>query len=351
MASVVPTCSDDNLALASLASLIGQNVASMLLLRWTQTRPGAVPYSATAAVALGEVMKLVVCAAILAATRGVRETYAVTLRDRPLLMIVPAAVYALQNVLMFVALANLEVTLFQVIYQSKVVVTALGLWLALDRKFSARRWVAMGVLVLGIVFTQIDKNSAPSSRPQSPVVGVAAAVCASLASAIASVYFEHVVKQPSESLLVRNVQLAFFSLAVAVPAYRVVDGAPYSRFFAGFDRHVVLLVVVQAAGGLIVAAVIKYADNVLKGFATALSIGVCGAFSFAWLGFRPTMSFVFGVGVVMVATALYSVPENRRLSSLGSGEPCEAVAVPVEDPDEEQQGTGDRVPTSVGPRG
>lgn len=45
----------------------------------------------------------------------------------------------------------------------------------------------------------------------------------------------------------------------------------------------------QAFGGLVVAAVVKYADNILKGFATSLSIVVSSFVSFYFLGdFQPT---------------------------------------------------------------
>ena len=42
--------------------------------------------------------------------------------------------------------------------------------------------------------------------------------------------------------------------------------------FFGFDWFVWYVVLLQAGGGLIVAMVVKYADNILKGFATSLAI-------------------------------------------------------------------------------
>lgn len=49
------------------------------------------------------------------------------------------------------------------------------------------------------------------------------------------------------------------------------------------------VVCVQALGGLIVAMVIKYADNILKGFATSLSIIISALISYLVLDdFNPT---------------------------------------------------------------
>lgn len=49
------------------------------------------------------------------------------------------------------------------------------------------------------------------------------------------------------------------------------------------------LLLFQALGGLVIAAVIKYADNILKGFATSLSIILSTLISYFWLqDFDPT---------------------------------------------------------------
>ena len=47
----------------------------------------------------------------------------------------------------------------------------------------------------------------------------------------------------------------------------------------GFDRSAVIAVVSSALGGLIVSAVLKYADSVLKGYATSASVILTGLLS------------------------------------------------------------------------
>jgi UDP-sugar transporter A1/2/3 len=58
----------------------------------------------------------------------------------------------------------------------------------------------------------------------------------------------------------------------------------------------------QAAGGLIVALVLKYADNVVRSFATAMSI-VLSIFIDAWL-FGVHLPFNALVGSFMVVLAI-----------------------------------------------
>ena len=59
------------------------------------------------------------------------------------------------------------------------------------------------------------------------------------------------------------------------------------------------------------AAVIKYADNILKGFATAISIIVSSLVSYFLLNdFNPSSFFIIGAFFVILATLLYSVPQS-----------------------------------------
>ena len=51
-------------------------------------------------------------------------------------------------------------------------------------------------------------------------------------------------------------------------------------FFSGYNKYVWGVITLQAAGGLIVAVVVKYADNVMKGFATSISIIISAVLSY-----------------------------------------------------------------------
>ena len=66
----------------------------------------------------------------------------------------------------------------------------------------------------------------------------------------------------------------------------------------------------QAAGGLIVAVVVKYADNVLKTFAASFSIVVSCVVSAILFDFRPNTQFVVGTVLVVLSTAMYSRPDG-----------------------------------------
>ena len=73
------------------------------------------------------------------------------------------------------------------------------------------------------------------------------------------------------------------------------------------------MIVLQAAGGLIVAVVVKYADNILKGFATSISIIISCIVS--WSLFSDlNINFAFSGGVAVVLSSVYFygyVPSNK----------------------------------------
>lgn len=82
-------------------------------------------------------------------------------------------------------------------------------------------------------------------------------------------------------------------------------------FLGGYNAIVWTVVIVQAVGGLIVATVVKYADNVLKVFATSFSIIISCIISAFLFEFHPSMSFLVGASLVVTATVMYSSPERK----------------------------------------
>lgn len=101
----------------------------------------------------------------------------------------------------------------------------------------------------------------------------------------------------------------------------VNDGAKVraNGFFFGYDWLVIVVIFLQSVGGLLVAVVVKYADNILKGFATSAAIVLSAIISMYALNFRPSWQFLVGATLVILAVALYNMfavkkPANIRSS-------------------------------------
>merc|ERR1712176_732925 len=157
-------------------------------------------------------------------------------------------------------------------------------------------------------------NSKSESEKQSQFMGLVAVLCAACTSGFSGVYFEKVLKGSQTSLWLRNVQMGIPSIIIAFVTVWAKDAAAVSEqgFFGGYTYLVWTVVTVQAVGGLIVAVVVKYADNVLKVFATSFSIVVSCVISAVFFDFHASWAFTIGASLVVLATVLYSQPEKKK---------------------------------------
>lgn len=243
-------------------------------------------------------------------------------------IMIPSLLYLLQNSLLYVALSNLSAPIFQVTYQSKLLTTAIVSVIMLNRKYNLRQWVCLTFLGLGVAIvvlgeSQNDNSSLVSKIAENSLIierekykflrGIIAVTIACFSSALAGVYFEMVLKNPvlptdtnkkPVSLWMRNIEMAFFSVCIA--CVQLLCSTWYKAnkpFMYGFNKWVWIIAILQAAGGLLVAAVIKYADNVLKGMATGVSVVFATVSSIIF--FNTTVSLQFFVGATMILFSVY----------------------------------------------
>ena len=154
----------------------------------------------------------------------------------------------------------------------------------------------------------------PSEEPRidlTAVVGVGAVIAACLTSGFSGVYFEKILKGSDVSIWLRNIQLGFFGFLFSLAGVYMYDGRAVleNGFFYGYTSIVWTVVTLQAFGGLVIAVVIKYADNILKGFATSISIVLSCLLSYFLLNdFVPSVYFLIGAVLVIIAVFLYSLP-------------------------------------------
>ena len=78
-------------------------------------------------------------------------------------------------------------------------------------------------------------------------------------------------------------------------------------FFKGWTINTVLIALIQASGGLLVAATLKYADAILKVLATAGSIVFSSTLGYALLGGSLDIFVVLGSLSTILAIANYTL--------------------------------------------
>ncbi|RKO98586.1 hypothetical protein CXG81DRAFT_28595 [Caulochytrium protostelioides] len=333
-----PTLFGVSLKWISLATLVIQNSMLVIVMRYSRTaaaarNDGTPPYLASTAVAMSELIKMVICIGVyVRAESQVPGALPITPRrvvydvlgpnsDWPKMM-VPAVLYLVQNNLQYLAVTMLDAATFQVTYQMKILTTAFfSVWM-LNRPLSPQKWVSLVLLTFGIAMVQIPaggKSDSSGSAAAGPgglgarMVGLIAVTAACVLSGIAGVWFEKVLKGSKSSLWLRNLQLSCFSFVPGlVMGCMVMDGAHIREhgFFAGYTPWTCGAILCQALGGLIVAVVVKYADNILKGFATSLSIILSCVVSVYLFDFHVTTTFTLGAALVLYATHMYGRAPN-----------------------------------------
>ncbi|KAF4595728.1 UDP-galactose transporter [Ophiocordyceps camponoti-floridani] len=367
----------------SFLTLTFQNSALILIMHYSRMMPpsGDHRYFTSTAVLLNEVIKLAV-----SLTLAIYETSQTLAPSTPATILfeqiynavfsgdgwklaLPAAFYTLQNLLQYLAVGNLDPVHFQVLYQVKILTTAVFSVFLLRRHLGLKRWISLFVLTLGVSIvslpssessvdaslfhgipdhyfprsnhllgqaavadfpptdSHLTKRSAtyqgiandlpPPDPPMNYSAGATAAVVAAVVSGLAGVYFEKILKEsPTQaSVWIRNIQLSFYSIiAATIGGVFWQDGIGIRQhgFFEGYNWVVWAAILLQAAGGLIASLVIRDADNIVKNFATSISIVISFIVSVWVFKFTVTASFLFGTSLVLLATYLYSLPERSR---------------------------------------
>jgi len=197
----------------------------------------------------------------------------------------------------------------------------------LNRQISSAKWRALILLVVGCVLVASPAYNQPvecvegtetvesitlvdgsKETPQFGVVdtvlGFAAILLMNTISGYASIYFEGMLKSGVKvTIWERNFQLAFCSIWVLalVVVYEMQAGASM-ELFRGWTINTWLIMLIQACGGLLVAATLKYADSVLKTLATSGSIVISAVLGYFLLD--GDLDVFIGMGCVSTILAI-----------------------------------------------
>ncbi|XP_042160059.1 UDP-galactose translocator isoform X2 [Oncorhynchus tshawytscha] len=307
----------------SLAILVVQNASLILSIRYVRTLPGD-RFFTTSAVVMAEVLKVLTCLLIILFQRKgnlkefiVLQYNSIVIQYKDTLKLaVPALIYTLQNNLQYVAISNLPAATFQVTYQLKILTTALFSVLMLRKSLSRIQWLSLLLLFAGVAIVQLEqegkqKETTVTGPSQNYAKGLVAVIVSCLSSGFAGVYFEKILKGSSASVWMRNIQLGIFGTLLGLLGMWWNDGLAIAEkgFLFGYTPMVWGVIFNQAFGGLLVAVVVKYADNILKGFATSFSIIVSTVVSVYLFGFHVDLLFTLGAGLVIGAVYMYSLPK------------------------------------------
>tara|TARA_B100000795_G_scaffold168316_1_gene126745 strand:+ start:277 stop:1413 length:1137 start_codon:yes stop_codon:yes gene_type:complete len=335
-----------NLKWTSLLVLAIQNALTPLIFRYVMTSAKASERFVTVeAIFMQEALKLFLSFLLLfwEESQSMQSTVATLKREildngkDTLKLGIPAVLYFIQNICLQLASANLPAAVFQVTYQGKSLVVALCSVTLLSKMLTRIQWLSIGLMGSGLAVVQLARSTeskqTANQGEQSISLGLTYTVIGAFCSGFAGVYFEKMMKSAptagkstnkKPSMWVRNIQLASFSMIIGLLNMIAksiststsqssgnignsigTDSTTAHYFLKGFTWAVWGMVINNAVGGLCVAMVIKYADNILKGFACAVATIFAAIACVPLFGFTLKPVFIIGMVIVLISVLLY----------------------------------------------
>lgn len=323
----------DGIRAGVLIALCLQNASHALLARYAQGYLKET-FSSTDVVLAAEIIKCIVSAVIVMNDHSSSQSHGIKngiyrlihLLQTGKSVLVLVVLYSAANILSYYALARVDAAVYAVLAQLKILTTAAFSVLVLRRSFSWTKWRALFLLVLGcvLVASPAFNHSQPQAKTISPVdetlqnskfadflSGVVSILVLVCISGYSAVYFEGMLKAEPVTIWERNFQLAVYSCALmfGVIAFNgLYSSAPPS--FQGWTFNATLLSFISAAGGLLVAATLKYADSVLKTLATSGSIVLSAVLGHFMLGADLDVFVTIGCIATILAICNYTFEET-----------------------------------------
>ena len=219
---------------------------------------------------------------------------------------VPAALYLAKNLMQYSIFLYLDPPSYQILKNLNIISTGLLYRLFLGKSLGRLQWSALYLLAVGCAVTQLSNDS--DVVFDTPSTGLLMAVIMALLSGAAGVYTELVMKKrPHRDVNVQNLYLYFFGIMFNLLAMTYHDGPQsllHTNFFKGYNVIVYVMILNHALSGIAVSMVMKYADNIVKVYATSVAMILTTAVSIIFFNFRLSMAFLLGTSVVCVAVFL-----------------------------------------------
>lgn len=262
-------------------------------------------------------------------------------KDRHVLALymVPAFLYCLYNNLAFVNLATFDPTTYYLLLQLRVVVTGILFQIIFKKYLSQRQWVSLILLTLGCMLKQVDLNSlyrdanddseaaalqagvAVKSSPSTPAknmtgfdfsISAVFILAQTICSCLAGVYNEYLLKDKGAevNIFVQNVFMYLDSIIcnamILLLRGELLDAFSAQNLGSIWRFSVIIIIVNNAAIGIVTSFFLKYMNSILKTFASALELLFTAVLCYFLFAIPIYMNTALAIGVVSYAIYLYT---------------------------------------------
>ncbi|RDW84823.1 UDP-galactose transporter [Coleophoma cylindrospora] len=227
-----------------------------------------------------------------------------------------ALFYALINNTIFVAYKLADPGTIQLTKSGVTFITALVMIATLGSKITKIQWIAIVIQICGLMVTQYH----PEEGTAYPISTYLILLFQVFLSALSGVYNQALLKSDGSSLHADNMILYASGAAINLLLHLVIRvlKADEPGFFTGYGSIGACLVILSNVFiGLAITAVYKYADAVIKCFATAVATGILLYLSPILFGTELSFLVLPGTIVVFIASWLYmegAAPKDTNAS-------------------------------------
>ncbi|KAI9640349.1 hypothetical protein NHQ30_011094 [Ciborinia camelliae] len=235
---------------------------------------------------------------------------------------IPAAFYLTNNLIYFTVLPSTSPSLLQVCMLAKIPATAILHHLWVRKQGNARSWISLGFLCFGLFLFNIPSGDNTKGWLVAPVAGLVIAVF----SAIASIASESLTKIGSfwESQLWLYLWGVFFSI-ISFPVATSLTTDRGTNINLSMTSTVTIAIYfscLTSGVGLIVAAMLRKKDNLMKLVGTSISLLTIAATQYAIFPALRASGFtnwkIIGGLVVIVSTGCYNYFKDTSPESANS---------------------------------
>ncbi|KAL3426432.1 UDP-galactose transporter [Phlyctema vagabunda] len=215
-----------------------------------------------------------------------------------------ALFYALINNSIFVSYKLADPGTIQLTKSGVTFITALVMIATLGSKVTKIQWIAIVIQICGLMVTQYH----PGTGTAYPLSTYLILLFQVFLSALSGVYNQALLKSDGSSLHADNMILYASGAAINLLLHLVIRvlKADEPGFFTGYNSIGALMVILSNVFiGLAITAVYKYADAVVKCFATAVATGILLYLSPILFGTELGFLVLPGTVVVFIASWLY----------------------------------------------
>ena len=278
---------------------------------------GKYPYNSAVVPLLSELVKLILSVMLLRRAKKRDPNGTIMTMDLKSVMLfpIPSIIYVMHNNVQFYTMAYVDAATYQILGNLKIVTTGILFRFALGRMMTRTQWIALLLLTVGATVSQI--SGCGDETLSAPVVGYMLGILSACLSATAGVYTEFLLKKNNDNLYWQNVQL--YAFGVVFNALRLT----WDDFFGensggnwfldctnGFTTITWLIVINFSFSGLFVSWLQKFADTIVKVYATSSAMLLTALLSVSFFGLEPSLQLFLGITIACCSLVLYFMPPD-----------------------------------------